>query len=479
MRILFALTILLFGAVCWAQKQCPAGSPGPGCLPMLASKARAVAREAYLYGFPMVMNYKTMVTSMNDAGSEGDFNQLVCEARLFTPEDVTVVTPNTDTPYCRGYVDVRAEPVVLTVPRIRRDRFYHFQFTDLYTHNFAYVGTLTTGNDSGKFLLAGPDWKGKKPEGVTAVIRSENGINFLLSRTQLIDTDDLDQVERIQGSYGVQPLSTYLGTDAPATPPLPDFPEWVEGSQFDERFFDYLDGMLKLIGSPGKGEEGLWEQLARLGIGPDGIYNFSKLPLPIQSALKAGVQDSSGDIKKFVVSQADDQLFSANLFGTREFLTQSARENYGFENSYLIRAAAAQIGLYGNSASEALYASYLKDSTGRLLLGSRKGYKMVFKAGELPPVSAFWSLSMYDGKTQLFVANPLERYVLNSNMMYTLKTEDDGSLELYISNDSPGTGLESNWLPAPSGRFYMILRLYGPQPRALDGQWLPPAVQKL
>lgn len=473
MRFLFAVTIVLFGTVCWAE------SNGSGMPPMLALKARAVAREAYLYGFPMVMGYKTMVTSMKDAGKEGFFNQIVCEARLFTPEDVTVVTPNTDTPYCNAYVDVRAEPVVLTVPKIWRERFYHFQFTDLYTHNFAYVGTLTTGNDSGKYLLAGPDWKGKRPEGVTAVIRSENGINFLLSRTQLLDSDDLDQVEKIQGSYDVQPLSTYLGTGAPATPPLPDFPEWVEGSQFDERFFQYLNVMLKLVGSPGKGEESLWKQLARLGIGANGNFNFSNLPLAIQSALKAGVQDGSRDVKIFLASQADDQLFSAKLFGTRDFLTQSARENYGFGNSYLIRAAAALIGLYGNSASEAMYASYLKDSTGRLLLGSRKGYKMVFKAGELPPVSAFWSLSMYDGETQLFVANPLDRYVLNSSMMDNFKTDDDGALELSISNESPSTGLESNWLPAPSGRFYMILRLYGPQPRAIDGQWLPPAVQRL
>ena len=274
-----------------------------------AEEAKTIAQEAYVYGFPMVMNYKTLYNYVIDKDGpehKGPFNQLACTARLFTPEDKAIVTPNADTPYCMFWIDLRTEPMVLSVPEMEAERFYHFQLIDLYTHNFAYVGSLTTGNGPGKFLIVGPDWDGEKPDGITEVIQSETNFAFNVTRTQLFGPEDLPKVKQIQGSYGPQPLSAFLGTVAPPTKPLPEFPKWVEGSQFDERFFGYLDLMMDLLEKPGEGESALWEDLARLGIGTDDDFKFASLPAEIQDALMAGVKEGFGGIEKFIGEHSSD-----------------------------------------------------------------------------------------------------------------------------------------------------------------------------
>ncbi len=444
-------------------------------------EAKEVAKEAYVYGFPLVMGYKTIYNYAVDKENpeyKSPFNKLSCVARLFTPEDKAIVTPNADTPYCMFWMDVRAEPMVLTVPEMEPERFYQFQLIDLYTHNFAYVGTLTTGNGAGKFLIAGPDWDGEKPEGITDVIRSETGFVFNITRTQLFGPDDLPKVKEIQGSYDLQPLSAFLGEAAPAAAPTPDFPVWDEGSQFDERMFSYLDFMLSLLEKPLEEEKPLWDRLARLGLGPENRFDFAALSPEIQEALKAGAREGFGEIEQIIKETANDPLGSAKVFGTREFLQKSAKDNYGHENHYLIRAAAGHIGLYGNSAAEAIYPTYILDPDGQPYDASANRYTISFEKGQLPPVRAFWSLTMYDGKTQLLIENPLDRYLLNLPMMDQFKMEEDGSLVLHIAKESPGGDYEPNWLPAPDGPFYLVLRLYGPKPEALEGKWTPPVLRK-
>jgi len=460
------------------QKQKPATASTQELTP---DEATAIAREAYVYGFPMVMNYKTMYQYAIDKESpdyKGPFNQVACEARLFTPEDKAVVTPNSDTPYCMFWMDLRAEPLVLSVPDIEKERYYSFQLIDFYTHNFAYVGTLTTGNGEGRYLLAGPGWEGKKPASITDVIRSETDFIFNVTRTQLFGQDDLKKVKEIQGQYALQPLSAFLGIEAPAAPAMPDFPKWVEGSQFDERFFNYLDFVMDLLKKPGQGEEALWQDLAGLNIGPGKTFSLDALSDEQEEALKEGVKDGFADIEAFIAENSNDPLVSGKIFGTREFLNESAKKNYNLDKPDMPRAMAAQMGLYGNSAAEALYPTFLADAEGEPLDGSVHSYTITFPKGQLPPVKAFWSLTMYDGKTQLFIENQLDRYLLNSGMMDRFKMEDDGSLVLYIGKDSPGKDLESNWLPAPNGPFYMVMRLYGPEKTALEGQWTPPKVKK-
>jgi len=442
-----------------------------------SEEAEAIAKEAFVYGFPMVMNYKTLWNYVLDKDSpdyKGPFNQVSCEARLFTPDDKAVVTPNSDTPYCMFWMDVRAEPLVLSVPEMEPERFYHFQLIDLYTHNFAYVGTLTSGNGAGKFLIAGPGWDGEKPDGITEVIRSETGFVFNVTRTQLFGPDDLDKVKGIQASYDLQPLSAFLETEAPSAAPQPDFPTWEEGAQFDERFFAYLDFMMDLLGSPGEGEKELWNKLARLGIGPGNDFAFDALPKETQEAMKAGVKEGFGEIEAFIKNNASDPLISGKLFGTREFLTESARENFGLDRLDLPRAAAAHQGLYGNSAAEAIYPTYFTDSDKEPLDTSKHSYTLTFAKDAFPPVKAFWSVTMYDGETQFFIDNPLDRYLLNSTTMDDYVRGKNEELVLHISKDSPGKDLDPNWLPAPDGPFYVVMRLYGPEADALDGTWTPP-----
>ena len=457
---------------------CACGANGPAAV--TPEEAEATAREAYIYGFPMVMNYKTLYNYVIDTSNpeyKGPFNHLACDARLFTPEDKAVVTPNADTPYCMFWMDLRAEPMVLTVPEMEKERFYHFQLIDLYTHNFAYVGSLTTGNGAGTFLVAGPDWDGEKPAGISAVIRSETNLIFNVTRTQLFGPDDLARVEEIQNAYNLQPLSSFLGTEAPPAEPTPEFPEWAEGAQFDERFFAYLDFMMTLLDKPGAGEEELWGRLAELRIGTGNSFDFAALPSDIQEALKAGRTEGFAEIEEFISKYSSDPLASGKLFGTRKFLVESARTNYPLETADMLRTVAAHMGLYGNSAAEAVYPTYLVDAEGQPLNASTNRYTMTFADGQLPPVEAFWSLTMYDGQTQLFIDNPLDRYLLNSSMMDDFRMSDDGSVVLLIQKDPPGQGWDSNWLPAPDGPFYLVMRLYGPEAVALDGTWTPPPVE--
>ena len=259
---------------------------------------------------------------------------------------------------------------------------------------------------------------------------------------------------------------------------MPDFPKWHEGSQFDERFFAYLDFMMSLLKMPGAGEEALWDDLARLGIGPEGTFDLAALPVDIQTALKDGAKEGFGELEVFIGDHSKDPLSSAKIFGTREFLTSSAKDNYDLETPDLPRAVAAHMGLYGNSGAEAIYPTYLVDSAKQPLDAATNSYTLTFAEGKLPPVKAFWSLTMYDGKTQLFIENPLDRYLLSSEMVDQFKQEEDGSLVLHIGKEAPGEDLKSNWLPAPDGPFYMVMRLYGPEKDALEGRWSPPKAKK-
>lgn len=444
-------------------------------------ETEAIAREAYVYGFPLVMNYKTMYQYAVDTQSpdyKGPFNEVSCDARLFTPDDKAVVTPNADTPYCMFWIDLRAEPMILSVPDMDEKRYYSFQLIDFYTHNFGYVGTLSTGSNAGKFLLAGPGWHGDKPDGITDVIRSETNFILNITRTQLFGSQDLEQVKAIQSHYELQPLSEFLGQEAPATSSPPDYPKWVEGSQFDERFFTYLDFAMDLLGNTGPGERGLWQNLARFGIGPGKTFSLNALPAGQVKALRAGIKEGLAVMEDFIAQHANNPLLSGKIFGTREFLNKSAEETYKLDKPDILRAVAAHTGLYGNSAAEAVYPTYFTDSDRIPLDGSKHSYTLSFAAEALPPVKAFWSLTMYDGKTQLFIKNPIDRYLLNSEMMDRFKLEQDGTLMLHIGKDSPGEQLEPNWLPAPDGPFYLVMRLYGPEKAALEGRWVPPAVKK-
>jgi len=444
------------------------------------AEAQQIAKEAYIYGFPLVVNYKTLYAYTLDKNSEeykGEFNIKSCEARVYTPNDKAIVTPNSDTPYCMFWSDIRDEPVVISVPNIETDRFYHFQLIDLFSHNFAYIGTLSTGNKAGKYLIAPNNWKGDKPEGISDIIRCESDLFFTIVRTQLMDKNDLNKVEAIQDEYQIQLLSNYLGKESTQTVSKMDWPAWNEGDQFTEASFKYIDIVLNLTQKI-ESETALRAQFAKLGIGTAEAFNFESLDEDIQGAIKAGVKEGFAEIEEFIKEHNADPLSSTKMFGTRAFLTQSAKENYNLKNMFLPRAVAADRGLYGNSGAEATYPMYLVDADGLPLNAAENNYTITFGKTDFPPVKSFWSLTMYDGKSQLLIDNPLNRYLLNSPMMDDFVMNEDGSLTLYIQKESPGAALEANWLPAPDGPFYAVMRLYGPKEEALKGEWINPPMLK-
>lgn len=443
-------------------------------------EAREIAREAYIYGFPMVVNYKTMYLYTLNAESpeyKGPFNFMGCDARLLTPEDKVVVTPNADTPYCMFWADIRNEPVVISVPGMEPERFYHFQLIDMNTHNFAYLGTLTTGNGDGQYMITGPGFKGDVPEGIDKVIPCETDFFFCVVRTQMMNDQDLANVARIQEQYQIETLNEYLGKVSPAAGELEEVPVWNEGDQFTSRAFVYLDAMLRYM-DPVEDEIMLRRRIARLGIGGRDGFDPDRFDEEVRKAIDEGVEQGFGEIEAFLAGNSTDPLMSAKIFGTREFLQNSAQTNFGHPDLYLIRAAAAHMGLYGNSGKEAIYPAYLVDVNGNPLNAALGSYTLTFPAGDFPPVESFWSLTMYDAATQLFIHNPLDRYLLNSNMADNFVIGGDGSLTLYISSESPGPELEPNWLPAPDGPFYAVMRLYGPGEAALSGEWKNPPMQK-
>jgi len=448
---------------------------------LTTKEAKKTAKEAYIYGFPLVVNYKTMYNYAIDKQSpeyKGGFNKLACVARVYTPEDKAIVTPNSDTPYCMTWVDMRAEPVVYTIPEIEKERFYEVQLIDLYTHNPAYISTVATGNIPGNYLLTGPDWKGEMPKGITKVIPFETNFLFSIHRTQLFNPSDIDNVKKIQDGYRVELLSTFLETKSPSAATAIDFPEWEEGAQFNAQSFDYLDFMLTLVKTPQE-EQAIMKRFAKIGLGDEGKFDITKFSPEIQKALEEGAKEGLSAIKEFAKTNTSDPLLTAKMFGTRAFLNKSAKENYNLDELFILRAVAADLGLYGNSGAEAIYPGYFVDAQGTPLDASQNKYTLTLKKGEFPPVTAFWSLTMYDGKTQLLIHNPLNRYLLNSPMMDDFVMNEDGSLTLYAQKESPGKELEPNWLPAPDGPFYAVMRLYGPKKEALEGKWVNPPLVKV
>jgi hypothetical protein len=431
-------------------------------------EAQQIAREAYIYGVPMVTVYSTLYAFSVDKGNpqyKGPFNSILNVARVFTPDDTAFVTPNSDTPYTFIGPDLRAEPMVLTVPAMEKNRYFVFQMMDLYTFNFDYVGSRTTGNNGGDYLIVGPNWKGPVPKGIAKVIRSETQLVNVVGRTQLFNPGDLDNVRKIQAGYKLRPLSEYLGKPAP--PPGPEV-NWIKPMVPAEQsksleFFNQLAFLLQLT-SVNPAEAALRKRFETIGIVPGKPFVTTSLSDARRTALLNGMADGQKEIDAYRAKLGGK---SADLFGSRAFL----------KNDYLKRATGTQVGIGANSKDEALYPLYDKGNEGSALDGSSGRYILRYANGKFPPVNAFWSLTMYTLPSQLLVKNPINRYLINSPMLPDLKLDADGGLTIYIQNESPGRDKESNWLPAPKGPFMMAARYYWPKPELLDDKWKSPAVQ--
>jgi hypothetical protein len=431
---------------------------------------RAIAKEAYIYGFPMVDNYRIQYAYFVDRDNpefKVPWNQIDNIPRVYTPADTAIQTPNSDTPYSMVGMDLRAEPIVITVPPIEKERYFCVQLIDAYTFNFAYVGSRATGNGGGSFLIAGPGWKGV-PNGVKEVIRSETEFVIAAYRTQLFSPGDLDNVKKVQAGYKAQTLSAFLGTAAPKAAPVIDFikPLTPTEEKTSPQFFNILNFVLQFCPT-NPSETELMARFAKINVGAGKTFDPSKLSPEMKAAMEQGIADAWADFSGLVKQFDAGKVTSGDVFGTREYL----------KNNYLYRMGAAVMGIYGNSKQEAMYPVYGVDADGQKLKGANF-YTLHFAAGQLPPVNAFWSLTMYELPASLLVANPINRYLINSPMLPDLKRDADNGLTLYVQHDSPGKDKESNWLPAPSGPFIMYMRLYWPKPAALDGAWKQPPMQR-
>jgi hypothetical protein len=364
-------------------------------------------------------------------------------------------------------MDLRAEPIVLTVPAIDKERYFSVQLIDAYTFNFDYIGSRATGNAGGSYLIAGPGWQGETPKGVKKVFRSETDFVFAVYRTQLFKPDDLDNVKKVQAGYKAQTLSTFLGAAAPKAAPVVDFikPLSSADEKTSPQFFNILNFVLQFTPT-NPAETELMARFAKIGVGAGKTMDQSKLSPEMKAAIEQGMADAWADFAGLRKRIDAKEVTSGEIFGTREYL----------KNNYLYRMAAAVLGIYGNSKQEAMYPIYAVDKTGQKVDGT-KHYSVHFAPGQLPPVNAFWSLTMYELPSSLLVANPLNRYLLNSPMLPQFTKDADGGLTLYIQNESPGKDKEANWLPAPKGPFFIAMRLYWPKDEATDGEWTAPPMQ--
>lgn len=442
--------------------------------PVTPVEARAIAKEVYVYGNPMVDNYRIQYAYFVDTRNpeyKVPFNKLINVARVYTPEDKAIQTPNSDTPYSFIALDLRTEPMVLTVPPIEKKRYFSLQFIDWYTHNFDYAGSRTTGNAGGVFLVAGPDWKGETPPGITKVVRAETHFVFVGYRTQLFSPADLDNVKQIQAGYKAAPLSAFLRQPAPRAAPAIDWvkPLAVADQKTSLEFFNLLSFVLQFCPTV-PSEQEIMARFAQIGVGAGKQIDVATLAPAMQQALTDGIADAWKELEKLEKTEiAGGRVTSGDLFGTREYL----------QNNYLYRFAGAVLGIYGLSKQEAMYPVYRVDAHGQPLDASKTRYTLRFEPGKLPPAHAFWSVTLYDLPASLLVANPLNRYLINSPMLPDLTRDADGGVTISIQQDAPGQDNASNWLPAPPGPFWLAMRLYWPKAEALDGAWKQPPLRRV
>ena len=424
-------------------------------------QARAIAKEAYIFNYPLVMYYRTMYLQAIDTESKsysGGFGKWL-NLGTSSPKDTDIVTPNNDSPYSYAWVDTRAEPWVLTMPKIEKKRFYTSQWNDLWGFVLDNAGSVEDGNDGISVLLASPTWKGNLPKGVNRVIQGDTEFLGSLTRTQLFEPSDLPNVKKIQKEYKLQPLSAYLGKPAPKAAPAIQWKPWKEHSETTPEFWDYVNFLLPLT-TPNPQDQPVLDKMAKIGLGA----NAAKPSADIQAAMQQGMQDALAEMKQ----AATGKIHPALMFRSRK------NTNKDYED----RALGVMMGIFGNVKKVSVYFSAPKDAQGELFDGSKHSYQLTFTADQIPPAKNFWSFTMYKLPQRWLVDNPINRYSLGSDTP-GLKKAADGSITLYFSAKSPGKDKQSNWLPAPEGPFWMVLRTYGPGKAILDKTWKVPPVKRV
>ncbi len=438
-------------------------------------EAMALARDAYVYGYPLVTMEITrrQFTNVTKAGDQRAPMGQFANMRRYPSADFRGVTaPNADTLYSAAWLDVSKEPYVLEVPDVG-ERYYMMPILDAWTNVFADPGTRTTGTQAQRFLITGPGWSGTVPPGMTRYA-SPTALVWIIGRTYSTGTpQDYQHVHAIQDRYRLVPMSAY-GPDKKYTPPpgtvdasidMKTPPREQVNTMSGREYFRLLAELMK-TNPPSKADMPMVARLAKLGIVPGKDFDTSKLDPRIVAAIESAPKEGLAVLEKNV-----DHL-GKNENG---WLVAKTGE-YGTD--YLFRATVTLVGLGANLAKDAVYPTAKTDMQGQLLDASKHDYVITFvNKDALPPVKGFWSITMYDDQF-FFYRNPLNRQTLSQRSK--LVANPDGSIELYLQHSSPGKDKEANWLPAPNGPFVVMMRLYWPTevpPSILDGSWQPPGIK--
>jgi hypothetical protein len=443
--------------------------------------ARAVAVDAYLYLYPLVTMDLTrrQLTNVEPGKGFGAPTNTFANIRAYPAAgDRGVVRPNFDTLYSAAFLDLRSEPIVLSVPDTA-GRYYLMPMLDMWTDVFASPGWRTTGTKAGNFVIVAKGWRPDLVQNLVEryklpkdaqIIEAPTPIVWIIGRTKTDGPSDYAAVHRIQDGYRLTPVSQWGSAVAPAAfkpDPSVDMktpPKVQVDSMSTEQFFAYAADLLKVV-PPHLTDQPITARMSRIGIEPGKSFD----PARLDAAVRRGIQPAAAEGQRLMAWKTPTLARVVNGWS----MNTDTMGVYG--NYYLKRAIISQAGLGANVPEDAIYPLNLADSTGQPLDG-RSRYTVHFSKENLPPVEAFWSITAYD--TDGFqVANPLDRFAVSSWMPFVYNA--DGSLDLYFQTDSPGKSKEANWLPAPKGPFNLTMRLYAPKADALTGRWNPPAVERV
>lgn len=429
------------------------------------TNARELTEQAYLFGFPLVEHFKLLRTYLEPNSAIGA-NIFVHRDSLATADSTAVVSPNNDTLYSSVVLDLRSEPVVISIPEVN-DRYFSIQLVNVVTDNLPLIASEQEGAESGSYILVGPDWDDSSfsNEQNLPVIQSDSSVVLGLLRIGVADEADVTLALSYQSQVLVHTYSEYFGLVSPDPLEALLWPEEFDAkTNSSAEFFSYLNFMMQFHQFD-ESENELLDAFAVLNIGVGEEFILGDFDGETQGAIIDGISTARSAIQ----FPSD---FGTSVNGWN--IPADGIGNYGFD--YTFRSIVAWYGLYALPLSEAAYFSTIMDDYGESLNGSN-AYELYFSADELPPESYFWSLTLY-GENYFLVENSIDRYSLGDRSDF-LQFNDDGSLNIYIQAANPGQDLESNWLPAPEGEFRLSFRIYGPDAQVQSGEYHLPAVQRI
>jgi len=425
--------------------------------------------QAYIYGFPWVFlpqlrwQWVTQPPSDPDGGPYAPLNEFWHARRLSTAADRSGGSPNNDTLYSIAWVDLLAEPLILSVPAIS-SRYYTFEMSSMDSDNFAYVGTRVTGTGAGNYAIIGPHWAGTLPPGVTALPPSRTPYVLITGRTLVYGSEDVTNVHLIQDQYRLTPLSLWGTSEESADrrdvwAPYPTSDPLAAWKTMNRAMTENPPNV--------PGQESLLRSFTTIGVGPG--QDVEAMDDATKQGLECAAQEAMAIMHGFNLAGGTGHRVNGWTY------PPAVLGRAGQYDEFLTRAAAqCWAGIVANDPEEAIYLNTSTDEEGIQLTGAN-AYVMRFPPNGLPDVGAFWSVSMY-GMDHNLVDNPLNRYKVGTYPEGIMRFDPDGSLTIYVQYESPGVDGESNWLPSPAGDFYLILRTYLPGASILDQTWEPPAV---